>query len=283
MKSKISSIKIQIYLSLIFAICMLATELSGEVNEEMKQNDSMITDTSITERKVKYLTATNELQEEVEENKRLSACVQIFENGNDLFDEAKLLEAVCSFEQLVQEEPRNYVYYYYLGRAQAVLINIYDSSNRRKEKEESIEKAIEAFEKAIRLNRKFAEAHSYLGVIFGQKIRLRGPMAGILYGGKIKRAHGEALTLDRTNPIVQVNNGINYLHTPQMWGGSMEKAIECFEAAIQLDPNFVDGYVWLGSVYELKDKERAIAIYRKALELNPNSRWARSKLENLTN
>jgi len=279
MKSKTSSIKIRVYLLLIFAMCMLATELSGEVNEEMKQNDSTITDTSITQRKVKYLTATISVQEEVEQNKRVLTQMQILEEANDLFDKGQVLKAVSSFEQLTQEEPGNYLYYYYLGRAHVILMGIYESLGERSEMEESIEKAIRAFKKSIELNGRFAESYSYLGFVYGRKIGLKGILAGPLYGAKIKKSHQEALRLDSLNPIVQVNNGINYLYTPQMWGGDRKKAIECFEKAIQLAPNFVDGYIWLGTVYEAKDKKRAIEIYEKAVEVNPNSGWAKSKLE----
>lgn len=281
MKSKISSTKKGVYLLVIFTVGVLGIGSSGEINNEIKRDNTMIANTPMNQRKVKYLTATISVQEEVEQYKTLLQEVQILENANDLFDKGQVLKIVSSFEQLIQEEPRNYLYYYYLGRAQVILMNIYDSSSDRSKMEESIEKAIKAFKKSIGLNRRFAESYSYLGVIYGRKISQKGPAAGILYGRKIKKAHGKALKLDPLNPIVQVNKGINYLYTPQMWGGSMEKAKECFEKAIQLDSNFVDAYIWLGTIYEAKDKERAIAIYRKAVEVNPNSGWAKSKLEKL--
>jgi tetratricopeptide (TPR) repeat protein len=233
------------------------------------------------QREVKYLTATSSVQEEVETDEELLAAVQILQKGGDLFDEKLLLEAVSSFDRLIQRESNNYLYCYYLGRAQATLINLYDFLGDKDKMGEGTEMAIRAFKESIRLNDKFSEAHSYLGVIYGQKINQEGSLAGMLYGGKVKKAHRKALKLEPLNPIVQINNGINYLYTPTAWGGDREKAKECFEKAIQIAPNFVDGYIWLGILYEMKDKEKAQESYKKALAINPNNWWAKSKLEKL--
>jgi len=53
--------------------------------------------------------------------------------------------------------------------------------------------------------------------------------------------------------------------------GKYEKAIECFEKAIDLNPNFAEAYSNRGVTYcHLKQYERAIEDYDKAIELNPN-------------
>jgi PGF-CTERM protein len=66
-----------------------------------------------------------------------------------------------------------------------------------------------------------------------------------------------------------------------------EKAIECFDKAIELDPNYANAYNNRGlTYYHLKQYERAIEDYNKAIELNPNGadayynrELARSKLK----
>jgi len=282
MKSKTYLIKTGIYLLVIFFAGLSRIGLSEEINNKIRQDNTMIASVPpMGGIKVKYLTAISSVQEEVERDEELLGAVQIFEKGSDLFDEKLLLEAISSFDRLIQRESKNYLYYYYLGRAQAMLINLYDSLGDKDKIGERTEMAIRAFKESITLNDKFSEAHSYLGVIYGQKINQKGSLAGMLYGGKVKKAHRKALKLDPLNPIVQINNGINYLYTPTGWGGDREKAKECFEKAIQIAPNFVDVYVWLGILYEMKDKEKAKELYEKALAINPNSWWARSKLEKL--
>ena len=53
--------------------------------------------------------------------------------------------------------------------------------------------------------------------------------------------------------------------------GEYQKAIECFDKAIDLNPNFAEAYCNRGVTYcHLKQYERAIEDYAKAIELNPN-------------
>lgn len=283
MKNKSFLIKMCVALPYILAIGVLRTEayLGQMGNIERKQNNPAVASTLTEQREVKYLTATIGVQEEVARDEELLAAVEILKKGSDLFDEKLLLEAVSSFDQLIQRESNNYLYYYYLGRAQAMLINVYEALGDRDKMGERTKMAIRTFKESLKLNDKFSEAHSYLGVIYGQKISQEGSAAGILYGRKVKKAHRKALKLDPLNPIVQINNGINYLYTPRIWGGSREKAMECFEKAIQVAPNFIEGYIWLGTLYGLKDKEKAKELYKKALGIDPNNRWAKSKLEKL--
>jgi tetratricopeptide (TPR) repeat protein len=54
--------------------------------------------------------------------------------------------------------------------------------------------------------------------------------------------------------------------------GDYEKAIECFDKAIGLNPNYTDAYLNRGLAYwYLKQNERAIEDFEKVLELNPCS------------
>ena len=51
--------------------------------------------------------------------------------------------------------------------------------------------------------------------------------------------------------------------------GEYEKAIECFDKAIELNPNYADAYYDRGlTYYQLKRYEKAIEDYNKAIELN---------------
>ena len=60
--------------------------------------------------------------------------------------------------------------------------------------------------------------------------------------------------------------GIDFLE----WG-EYEKAIECFDKAIELDPNDADAYNNRGvAYYNLEEYERAIEDYDKAIALDPN-------------
>ncbi len=50
-----------------------------------------------------------------------------------------------------------------------------------------------------------------------------------------------------------------------------DKAIECFQKAIEIHPDFAEAYYNMGTVYHYKGNyDRAIECYHKALEINPN-------------
>ena len=66
--------------------------------------------------------------------------------------------------------------------------------------------------------------------------------------------------------------------------GKVDLAIEKFEKQVALAPHRANPYDSLGDGYLAKgDKENAIKAFKKALEINPNSKPSREKLEELVN
>ena len=50
-----------------------------------------------------------------------------------------------------------------------------------------------------------------------------------------------------------------------------QKAISCYEKAIQINPNFANAYYNLGTILnELGESQKAISCYEKAIQINPN-------------
>jgi tetratricopeptide (TPR) repeat protein len=53
--------------------------------------------------------------------------------------------------------------------------------------------------------------------------------------------------------------------------GNFERAVSSYETAVQQDPNFIVGYLWLGSLYEMKNNPICIEYYTTAYRLNPKN------------
>jgi tetratricopeptide (TPR) repeat protein len=50
--------------------------------------------------------------------------------------------------------------------------------------------------------------------------------------------------------------------------GDKEKAIECYQKAIDIKPDYHDAYYNMGNAYSnLGDKEKAIECYQKAIDI----------------
>ncbi len=235
---------------------------------------------SLLQREVKFLTADLNAQKEVENDSELVTVIGNFEKGSCLSDKELLLEVETKISQLIEKNPENYLCYYYLGRIKSSLMNLYDSAKDKQKIKECINKAEEMFKKSVSLKDNFAESHSYLGFIYGRKIAVEGPLTGILLGKKTIKEHQRALEIDKENPIVLVNLGIYYVYTPDKWGGDKKKAEECFKKAQKISSRFVDGYVWLGILYEGQGKEKeAIKLYQKALEIEPQNKRANTLIK----
>jgi tetratricopeptide (TPR) repeat protein len=62
--------------------------------------------------------------------------------------------------------------------------------------------------------------------------------------------------------------------------GNYGKAIECFEKAIELDPNYAGAYNNRGNAYlYLKEYEKAIEDYNKTIGMIPNLRKSNRRLQ----
>ena len=64
--------------------------------------------------------------------------------------------------------------------------------------------------------------------------------------------------------------------------GENQKAKECYEKAIEINPNYVDAHYNLGVIFkELGENQKAKDCYEKAIEINPNYVNAHNNLGNI--
>ena len=100
-----------------------------------------------------------------------------------------------------------------------------------------LDKAVNRFEQAVKLDPKNEYAHNQLGILYGKK-------------GKFDKAFREFLIvadIDRQNTFALLWVGILHLRK-----GEMNQAFERFNKIIQIDPNSADGYYFLGTIYNFR-------------------------------
>lgn len=99
--------------------------------------------------------------------------------------------------------------------------------------------------------------------------------AGPKYGPRVQAENQRALDLDPNSALAFASRGRQYLETPKMFGGDVDKAIGDFHKATQLDPKSDETFVWLAiALHKKGDNVGADEALREALRLNPRSVFA---------
>lgn len=155
--------------------------------------------------------------------------------------------------------------------------------------DEYVDSVVDLLKVIIEQNSNQGEARAILSSIYGLKMGY-SPMKGIIYGSKSGALMEEAMRLQPESPLVQKIYGGSKLYTPEMFGGSAEKATEAFEKAISIyeaneETNnwlYLDAMVGLSMAYKkLDQKEKAKTTLEKAIEIEPDFEWAKSSLKNI--
>jgi tetratricopeptide (TPR) repeat protein len=104
--------------------------------------------------------------------------------------------------------------------------------------------------------------------------------AGLKYGKCAMEEVGKAIELDRKAAANWLSRGVGNYYLPAAFGGGPGLAIRDFEQAVELDPSFAEGYLWLGIALRKQGRNAdARKALDRALKLNPNRRWAQQQLE----
>ena len=202
--------------------------------------------------------------------------LRLLEEGRTTLEEKTLTDAKTSFTQLAQTSG-NPAYFYQLARVDLYLANSYLDRHEKKLAERTIDEAIVAAQHSIELDDEAAAAHSLLADLYGRKIEFGGFLAGPRLGPKIDAENKRAFELAPNDARVFASLGRQYLHAPKMFGGNIDKAIDNFRKATQLDPNSDENFVWLAIAYRKNgDAVNAANAVQQALRLNPRSIFARA-------
>lgn len=124
-----------------------------------------------------------------------------------------------------------------------------------------------------------------------EQLRIRADLWGMMirtsyrgnkYGDIMEECANKSLELDPKNPWAYVSASKRKLFATERRGGDLETAMLYLDKALELKPEFEDALILRGIGYkDMGEKEKAIADWKKALEVNPNSYTARKQLEKI--
>jgi TolB-like protein/Flp pilus assembly protein TadD len=138
----------------------------------------------------------------------------------------------------------------------------------------ALAEAVDYFEQAIKLDPNFALAYAELAKSFIFQIDFSGlPRAEMV--AKAEPLIERALELDDRSG--EAHTVLGSIH---MERGEYERAEAAFQHALELNPNYAEAYGWYGLLLQagLGRSEEALALHRKAIELNPLSDYSINRL-----
>ena len=134
---------------------------------------------------------------------------------------------------------------------------------------ESNESAQDVYRKAIKLDPNFSRAYSSLSVTLAVNFWRGWSEAPTETLNRALAMANESIRLDPTSP--QAYWALGYA---QMFFKQHDKAIESVKHAIEISPNFADGYGLLALINnQLGNGEEAARLITKGMQLNPHYSW----------
>lgn len=208
----------------------------------------------------------------------------------NVWTEQELMQARAYFERLLNQPEKTWLIRYYIALADYRMVSFYFGKGMKDQAKSFVEDGIEQLEAGLELQNNFAEAHSLVSALYGNKIAFK-PLQAMSLGPKSGLAMTKALKLAPDNPRNYLISGWSAYFTPKMFGGGLEKARTHFQKAIALYDSFTvseltlpdwghaEAYAWLGLLQaRQKEWDAARKNYAAALALNPDYGWVKAVL-----
>jgi tetratricopeptide (TPR) repeat protein len=200
--------------------------------------------------------------------------------GDQAYEQKDLKGASQAYENALKLNPKDYETTWKLSRTYSDFIGL-----NRKELENYYIKSVDLARKAIELNSEGSKGHLYLSIALGRMTQIKGsPKERIRLSKEIKAEAQRAVDLDPKehlawhilgcwNRELATLSWIERKFADVFLGGipkdaSLEKAVACFKKAIEVNPVVIIHHLELAVTYErLDQKTLAIDEYQKVLEL----------------
>lgn len=132
------------------------------------------------------------------------------------------------------------------------------------QKKGETQKAIESFEKAIRIHPKYASAYNNLGNVYSE------------IGKKEEAVKLFKKAIEVNSKYFEAYNNLGNVYSEM---GMREEGITLYKKVIELNPEDQDAYYNLGNAYnEIGKKEEGISAFKRAIEVNPRDVFALNNL-----
>jgi tetratricopeptide (TPR) repeat protein len=184
-------------------------------------------------------------------------------------------ERSVAASEKIQEAPAQYDTALAYSYAAEVAQELRDKKQARRLAEAGIPFA----ERAVKLEPRNGEYHRILGTLCGQIVPA-DLLAGLSYGKRAQDELALAVQLEPKSHLVYLSRGVGYYYLPSAFGGGIDKAMNDFKTALDLNPRSSDAWLWMGIALRRQNRNaEARKALEKALTYNPGRRWAKDQLD----
>jgi tetratricopeptide (TPR) repeat protein len=208
-----------------------------------------------------------------------SAAVGSLEKARDAQDRATLDQIAHELQDAASKLPNDANAQYRAAVAESYLAEVLYELRDKAQSKAAAETGIKDAERAVALKADDAEYNRMLGTLCGQVIPAN-PLSALKYGKCALDSVNKALQLNPNFAEGYVSHGVGNYYLPPTFGGGVDLAVKDFEKAIQLNPKLAEAHMWLGiALHKLNRNAEARKAFARSLELNPNRIWARQQLD----
>ena len=209
----------------------------------------------------------------------LMAATGSLDKARDAQDRATLDQIAHELQDSSAKAPKDANAQYRAALAESYLSEVLIEVRDKNAAKAAAERGIKSAEKAVALKGDSAEYHRMLGTLCGQVIPAN-PLSALKYGKCALEEVNKALQLNPNFAEGYLSHGVGNYYLPAQFGGGVELAVKDFEKAISLNPKLAEAHMWLGvALRKLNRPADARKAFAKSLELNPNRVWAKQQLD----
>ncbi len=200
------------------------------------------------------------------------------DSAYEAFDNEAALEL---YSKILELNENNYDAAWKLSRA---YVDVGETFTNNEERKAYYQKGAEHARKAVEIDSTGSKGHLYLSIAIGRVALDAGNKEKIRLSKEVKAEVDKALAIDPNDDIawhvlgrwhrkMATLNWIQKSFANLFLGGvpkeaSVEKAAECFQKSIEINPYHINHHLELGMTYQkLKQKEKAITEFEKVMEL----------------
>ena len=172
--------------------------------------------------------------------------------------------------------------FYWQGMACFLQAEIAEANGNKREAAVKFTESSAWAERALDCTDEVSDVHRLLADTYQRLMNYNGVLYAMGKASKTVKLLQKALDLDPQNYRAYISLGTYCFYAPAISGGSVDKAITMFTKALESEDEFdrFCAYIWLGDTYgKRKDYETAQRYLQEALDIYPNSQWAKHSLE----